>query len=96
MAKKYLLIILALILFFALAFINLYRISQVGQGNQTEAPAISLPTVAWEEASVSAYATDSAVLKIEADLWRLKEKLDRVDLDESGLMPPVLDLQIKY
>ncbi len=96
MTKKYLLIILGLMLFFAVAFIYLDRSSRIGQENQAEAPLATATPVLWEEASTSAYATDSAVLKIEADLWLVKEKLDKVDLDESGLMPPALDLQIKY
>lgn len=96
MTKKYLLIIFGLMLFFAMAFIYLDRSSRIGRENQTEAPLTTATPVPWEEASPSAYATDSAVLKIEADLWLIKEKLERVDLDESGLRPPALDLQIKY
>lgn len=46
--------------------------------------------------SPSAYATDSAILKIESDLKTLDQNLQATDLKEAALNPPVLDMQINF
>lgn len=42
----------------------------------------------------SAYATDSAVLKIEEELKSLENQLQITDIKETGLNPPVLDMKV--
>jgi hypothetical protein len=55
------------------------------------------PTPFEEEiTSPSAYATDSAVLKIEAELKNIDQDLQSTDLKEAGLNPPVLDMEVKF
>ena len=46
--------------------------------------------------SPSAYATDSAVLKIESDLKTLDQNLQATDLKEAALNPPVLDMEVNF
>lgn len=46
--------------------------------------------------SPSAYATDSAVLKIEQDLKNIDQNLQSTDLKETGLNPPLLDWEVKF
>lgn len=47
-------------------------------------------------ASPSAYATDSAILRIEGELEILEEKLLSTDLRETALNPPVLDMDVNF
>lgn len=55
------------------------------------------PTPIKEEiTSPSIYATDSAVLKIEAELKTIESKLQSTDLREKGLNPPVLDMDVNF
>ena len=44
----------------------------------------------------SRWATDSGVLKLEEDLKNLSEELKNVDLKESQLSPPVLDMDVEF
>jgi len=48
-----------------------------------------------EVASPSAYATDSGLLKIKADLKEIQKELDETELYEAGLLPPVLDMEVE-
>lgn len=60
-------------------------------------PATPTPTPFEEEiTSPSIYATDSAILKIEADLKTIDQDLQSTDLKEVGLNPPVLDMEVKF
>jgi len=55
------------------------------------------PTISEDAlTSPSAYATDSAILKIGAELNLIEEKLNATDLKEAGLNPPVLDMEIEF
>ena len=94
MTRKYLLIIFSLIILFAVFFIYLYRFAENAPETKTELQESALTPIVVPEISPSAYATDSALLKIESDLGLLKEKLERIDLDESALQPPLLDLKV--
>jgi hypothetical protein len=47
-------------------------------------------------ASPSAYATDSAVLKIESDIKDIEDQLQNVDLKDNNLLPPALNLNINF
>ena len=44
----------------------------------------------------SVYATDSAVLEIGKRIREIDQDLDKTDLKETGLNPPVLDLNINF
>lgn len=44
----------------------------------------------------SAYATDSAILAIEAELEVLEEKIQNTDIKEATLNPPVLDMDVNF
>lgn len=54
------------------------------------------PTPIREVATPSAYATDSAILEIEADLKAIENDLKATDLRETGLQPPVLDMEVEF
>lgn len=54
----------------------------------TPSPVVNRPFSRW--------ATDSGVLAIESELKTLSEDLKNVDLKESGLLPPVLDMEVKF
>lgn len=49
-----------------------------------------------EITSPSIYATDSAILKIEAELKTIDQDLQSTDLKEVGLNPPVLDMEVEF
>ena len=49
-----------------------------------------------EITSPSPYATDAAILQIEEGIKNLDEKIQKTDLKEDGLKPPVLDWQIEF
>ena len=62
-------------------------------------PPLSTPTpTPFEEkiSSPSAYATDSAILKIEATLKAIEKELQTIDLKEASLNPPILDMNVKF
>jgi len=44
----------------------------------------------------SVYATDSAVLEIDKKLKEIENEIDQTDLKETGLNPPVLDLEVNF
>jgi len=44
----------------------------------------------------SVYATDSAVLEIGEKLKGIEQDLDKTDLKETELNPPVLDLEVNF
>ncbi len=47
-------------------------------------------------ATPSAYANDSTILSIEVDLEANETDLQEVDLRETGLNPPVLDMEVEF
>lgn len=96
MAKKYLLIIFGFLLLSTVIFIYVYRFISINPETKTELAAPTPMPLVLQEASTSAYATDSAILKIETELQELKAQLETTDLDEASLQPPVLDLQVEY
>jgi hypothetical protein len=60
-------------------------------------PPTPTPTPFEEKiASPSAYATDSAILKIEQDLKTLDQDLQLTDLKETSLNPPALDWEVEF
>jgi len=49
-----------------------------------------------EEVFTSPWATDSAVLKIDADLVQLETDLNQVNLQEPNLLPPPIQLKLEF
>lgn len=47
-------------------------------------------------ASPSAYATDSAILKLEKEIEEVAKEIQATDLRESKLNPPVLDMEVSF
>ena len=82
---------LILSLFAALATTNLY-LSQFNSSPKTT----PTPTPSKEIASPSAYATDSAVLKIEEKLNEIGLNLDQTNLKENDLRLPIIDLDVNF
>lgn len=89
------LVIFVLVLLFLFFFLK----------NQKYAPQITIPSPAptpsptpiiEQVTSPSAYATDSAILKIEEDLKNINNDLQSVDLKETSLYPPLLDWEVKF
>ena len=75
--------------------LNLFKKSAV----LPKPPSLPVPTpTPFEEkiTSPSAYATDSAILKIEENLKTIDQDLQSTDLKETGLNPPVLDMEVKF
>lgn len=54
------------------------------------------PTPTPEFYIPSRWATDSGVLEIEVTLKTISHDLGTVDLKETGLIPPVLDMEVKF
>ena len=68
-----------------------------GNEDKTGQPT-STPTPEFKEeiTSPSPYATDSAILKSEEEIKALDEKIQKTDIKESGLNPPVLEWKIEF
>jgi hypothetical protein len=47
-------------------------------------------------ATSSAYANDSTIIKIESSLKTIEKELKTTDLHETSLLPPVLDMEVKF
>lgn len=62
-------------------------------GQPTPTP---IPEFKEEITSPSSYATDSAILKSEEEIKALDEKIQKTDIKESGLNPPVLEWKIEF
>lgn len=86
-------------LFILLLFLTIF-LPQILKSTQPPEPSPSPtpePTPGEEEtASPSAYATDSAILQIETAIGGLEEELKSTDLKETGLNPPVLDMEVEF
>lgn len=54
------------------------------------------PALYEEISNPSIYATDSAILKIEEKLKEIEKGIDQTDLKETGLNPPVLDMEVNF
>jgi hypothetical protein len=65
--------------------------NKAGQSTPTPTPEFK-----EEVTSPSSYATDSAILKNEEEIKLLDEKIQKTDLKESGLNPPVLEWKIEF
>lgn len=85
--------VLTILLLIIIVVQSTYRISLL------KTPVLPSPTPSpFEEeiASPSAYATDSAVLDVEKRLKEIEKEIDQTDLKETGLNPPVLDMEVNF
>jgi len=91
-------IIVTLVAALTLFGLILVIINMGGFKMKKEAPFLPSPspTPTEEIFAPSSYATDSAVLAIEEDIDTLEENLLETDLYETGLNPPVLDMEISF
>lgn len=95
--KKYRFLILFLFVFLFFTFLTSYfyqkkkSLSVPASLSPTPLPTAT-PTVQLD----SLYATDAAVLAIEASLKQIGEEINQIILQEPGLKPPVLDLEIGF
>ena len=64
---------------------------KVGQPTPTLSPEFKEEII-----SPSSYATDAGVLKKEEEIKSLDEKIQKTDLKENGLNPPVLEWKIEF
>jgi len=91
---------LAIIAFLFLSFLFFFSLfTKINKTKTKIEEKLSLPTptpIVSFEATPSAYATDSAVLKIEKEAENLEKELETIDLEESSLQPPVIDLRVEY
>lgn len=91
-------ILMILLVVFVLVF-SLVLVLQLTKSNpqtSTQGPQNGLLPTPTLARPYSRWATDSAVLKIEEDLQNLDEDLKNVDLKETKLLPPVLDMEVKF
>lgn len=94
--QKLLIIILVLVIIsLALAVLQVTFLYQWIERRVSLAPTPT-PTPIGEIATPSAYATDSAILEIEANLKAIEKDLPATDLRETGLLPPVLDMEVEF
>lgn len=74
--------------------VNVVKTSNLQKNTKPEQPVTTImPT---ETRPPSRWATDSGVLEVEESLKTISNELKAVDLKESGLLPPLLDMQIKF
>lgn len=88
----------AVVLIVTIVLLLLLFLTSSKPGEQIFLPVVPSPTPIASETNIrpsSPYATDSAILKIEEDLKNLDQELQRTDLKEAGLNPPILDLEVK-
>ena len=52
-----------------------------------------IPTI---EENLSPWAKDEQVLKLDQSIKQIEISLERVDLKEIGLIPPILDYEVKF
>lgn len=96
--RKLILVVGGVVITVTMAILLLLFLTSRKPGEKIFLPVIPSPTPATSETNLrpsSPYATDAAVLKIEADLKSLDQELQSTDLKEAGLNPPVLDMEVK-
>lgn len=99
MSKKILGKILMILLPIAILLLAILLVSEIKKKTpeRTVFPLWEIPSPTPSKVRLqSRWATDSAVLTIEENLKSLSEELRVVDLKEASLLPPVLDMEVKY
>ena len=85
-----------LILLIAIAIFMSFNQNSEPTGNIGQPTLTPTPEFKEEITSPSSYATDSAVLQKEEEIKTLDEKIQKTDIKESGLNPPVLEWKIEF
>jgi hypothetical protein len=97
--EKILIIVLALVVIsLAMAVLWVTYLHQILL-KQFSAPGAIQPSptpVSELTATPSAYATDSAILRIKSSLQEIEKELGATDLYEAGLLPPVLYIKVEF
>jgi hypothetical protein len=91
--------ILMFLLLFLVLIGGLLLVFEVKKKNPetTSAPSGEIPTPQTTQiGSESRWATDSAVLEIESNVKSISQDIDAVELKESKLLPPTLDMEVKF
>lgn len=95
--RKYYYIIGAGVFVFLILIVIIVRSSlRISQFKPPVFPSPSPSPCEEEITNPSAYATDSAVLEIGKRIKEIDQDLDKIDLKETGLNPPVLDLNVNF
>jgi len=93
------LLIIAVVLLFLLLTLTLLATFSRGPKIDPLPPTVALATPTPVQEIIinpSAYATDSEVLAIEEKLKEIEKDLIKIDLRESSLNPPVLDMNVGF
>lgn len=80
-----------IILLIIVSFLKNYKVKPV---NENKEESSSQTTII--ERRPSRYATDEAILKMEADTKALEEEINKSDLDEKSLIPPNLNFDVNF
>lgn len=94
--KKYISIGVGVFIFLILILIIARSSLHISQFKPPVFPSPSPSPYEEEITNPSVYATDSAVLEIGEKLKEIEQDLDKTDLKETGLNPPVLDMEINF
>lgn len=80
--------------------LSLWVLAKFWQQNYLGQPPVSFappsPTPTKTKQPASFWATDPAVLAIEADLKAIGEEIKKTELNEPALRPPLLDMDINF
>lgn len=92
---KFLMVLLPISILIFLIF--LFGAIKKKTSEMTLKPTTEIPTPTPQEIRhQSRWATDSGILEIEENLKTFSAELETVDLKESRLLPPVLDMEAKF
>ncbi|HUW21790.1 MAG TPA: hypothetical protein VMW41_03900 [Candidatus Bathyarchaeia archaeon] len=94
--KKIPLILASVLIFVVIILVILTKFSKIEKPKPLPLVPTEIPTREPTIASASAYASSSAILKIEKDLEDLDLELKKANFRESSLLPPNIDLDVKF
>ena len=86
----------ALVLLLAVAIFAGFNQKDSSQSTSEEPMPTTTTEFKEEITSPSPYATDAALLKIEEEVKNLEQKIQATDLKETGLTPPVLEMEVNF
>jgi hypothetical protein len=92
----YLLVGLLVLLLVVLLIAASFKVPTVQPPAAKPSPSPTPTPIEATIASPSAYASDSAILRMEGELEVIEDKIQATDLKESGLNPPVLDMNVDF